>query len=901
MERANSFWQINGKYNDVKEFHFSSQTMSFTAFFKDEQIIFVIDDTCDVVSPNELLIIKPLDDEKNPKKPEVKWDSILKNKFGINPMEIRPKENTKYKKLDISYAPLDLYASFIALPNEELLKFMEQNREILSLENAYEREAENLLIYNKSTTTLEKAQITLEKLKKRILTISKKMKNQEEKDQANPESVDEEAKAELMQKLYLATEKLKRTERRIKRANKRSEIAYNELSAKRQQIAEIKRRIDAENQNMKTQTEILEENEPKYMPIPTQKQISINDEIPSEIVAETNEKLTIENNNATNRLEEKKEQTFLTKESVIMTKETETKKVQETQEFKPPYVDDTAMEQPSTDIRFAKKTNILLDDKYKKIWMYSISILVSLIVVFGIFYFISGDSTSPVNEDVYNTNYIEQNYFAEEPTEQEQTPVVEESVAPAEVIEVKETPSPIVKEPVKKKEVVVSAPVAKPVKKVTPAKKAPAPIVKKEEVKSAPVKQEIVTPVIEEEVIVKPEAYIDEEEYLDEEGDIATDDEVVDEEDSDGEDDIEEDIIDEDDIKEDMSSLEEARLQFVENVIENDAYITLIDEITKNYFSNNTNLVSLLEQLNDMNGYWNEFRNVSYDEYYESDYTLKPGINYENYTDDEYLLRLYTNKYFEMYEYLVNEFVMTYEYANGTASNLYPAMEKEMQILGKPNAKLQILIALYNAIQKAGGVSAVLEGIAIKDEEELKFAPEIEATLIPLESTTTVIVNEDVMYNDGSSVTTSYTVEEYEDDLLVDSDNELLDDEEYVDSEENDDDELADLEEDEDEVADLEEDVDEQPMGGEELGNIVLNSLDNAMDTLHTFRSIAENMQQTTVVSDDEDLDADDEEEYVDSEEEDEDEEELADSDEDEDYEEEEEYSEVEDDYYEES
>ena len=178
MERANSFWQINGKYNDVKEFHFSSSVMSFIAYFKDDKIIFVIDDTCDVVSPNELLLIAPLDGEQNPKKPEVKWDSILKNHFGINPMEIRPKENTKYKKLDISYTSLDLYASFATMQSEELLSLIEQNREILSLENAYEREAENLLVYNKSTTTLEKAQITLEKLKKRILNISKKMRNQ---------------------------------------------------------------------------------------------------------------------------------------------------------------------------------------------------------------------------------------------------------------------------------------------------------------------------------------------------------------------------------------------------------------------------------------------------------------------------------------------------------------------------------------------------------------------------------------------------------------------------------------------------------------------------------------------------------------------------------------------------
>ena len=179
MEKANSFWQINGKYEDVREFHFSSPQMSFVAFFKNDRIIFVIDDTCDVISPNELLIINAKEGE-NPKNPQTKWDAILKDDFGINPMEIRPKENTKYKKLDISYAPLDLYDSFVAFQTEETLQLIEQNRQILSLENAYERESENLLVYNKSTATLEKAQITLEKLKKKILNISKKMKKQEE-------------------------------------------------------------------------------------------------------------------------------------------------------------------------------------------------------------------------------------------------------------------------------------------------------------------------------------------------------------------------------------------------------------------------------------------------------------------------------------------------------------------------------------------------------------------------------------------------------------------------------------------------------------------------------------------------------------------------------------------------
>ena len=709
-----------------------------------------------------------------------------------------------------------------------------------------------------------------------------------------------------MQKLYLATEKLKRTERRIKRANKRSEIAYNELAAKRQQINEIKRRIDAQNQEMSDMSKQIEADSPKYMPLVQTSDVdnSVSEEavyVPPQTeedipapVTHVNEKLTFENNNATNLVEEKKEQSFLTKESAIMAKDTENKKVQETQEFKPPYVDDTAMDsQPesTSDIRFARKTNILLDDKYKKVWMYSVSILVSLIVVFGIFYFISGDS-SP-NENTYTTNYIEQqNYFAEEsqPQYEEPTPVVEEEVIAEEP---EELPPPVEEKPiVEEKKVVPPAPVAKSVKKIEPAKKKapvkPAPV--KKETKPAPVKSVPVakhvqpTPVVEEEVIVEED--FDNEEYY--EDDTSDDEDVVVEEDDEDEDEEEDESNDEDEDEnenenEELSSLDEARDAFVENVIDNDAYITLIDKISANYFENNTDIVSLLEQLNDMNGYWNTFRNLSYDEYYSSDYSLKADIDYEAYTEDEYLLRLYTNKYFEMYEHLVNEFVMTYEYANGTASNLYPAMEKELQILGKPNAKLQLLIELYNAIQRAGGVNAVLEGIAIKDENERLYAPEIEAVFIPLESTTTVIVNDEIIYNDGSEAISSYSMEEEDDDLLVENGNELSDDEEYADASSD--------EDDEDEVADSDDEVETYKIA--------------SVGTIQTDLSIAENIENQIAMDDE---DTDDEEEYADSddEEDDENEDELADSDEDdeEDDEEEEidvEYTELEEEYYEES
>lgn len=806
MEKANSFWQINGKYQDVREFHFSSQDMSFVAFFKNDDLIFVIDDTCDIISPNELLIIEPLKDEENPKKPNVKWDSILKNNFGINPMEIRPKENTKYKKLDISYKSLDLYRSFVSFQTEETLGLIEQNREILSLENAYDRESENLLVYNKSTSTLEKAQITLDKLKKRILNISKKMKKQEELVAENPSENDENLKAELIQKLYIATEKLKRTERRIKRATKRSEVAYKELSLKRQQINEIKRRIDEKNHQIQDVKDKLFEEGPRYMPLENTKSVSSENEITVPDVLKETEELTFQNNNAMSRNEEIKEQTFLNNGESTMAKDTENKKVQETQEFKPPYVDDTT-EPETSEIRFAKKSNILLDDKYKKIWLYSLSILLSLIIVFGIFYFISSDDV-PVNEDIYNTNYIEQTY--KEPAPVEPAPVekikVEEEVAvPA--------PMPTPVEPVvEPKKEVAPAPVVKPVKKVAPAPvKKVAPVAKK--VAPAP-KKEVVKPVVapapvvetKQEVIEEskyvgpvPEEY-DDEEYFEEETIVSEDDnsveedvvEVVEED---------EDIETEDAEEEESSALEDAREEFTSKVIDNDKYLTVIAKIKSNYFTDSTNeILPLLETLEDMNTYWNEFRNLTYQEYYETDNTLKADIDYEEYANDEYMLRLYSNAYFDMYEYLVNEFVMTYEFANGTASDLYPVMEREMQTLGKPNTKLEILVELYKAIQRQGGSDAVINAINIRNEEEAILAPEIEATLIPLSATTEITVSSDIMSGNeviGEDEESTIITEDFDNDLLVQNES-AQNDEEFVSVSEDD---LSDILEEDDEVA----------------------------------------------------------------------------------------------------
>ncbi len=867
MEGSNTFWLVNSVYNDVQEFHFSSKECSFVVYFRDKEPIFVLDNTCDIISPNNLLIIEALPEDRGEKNPKTKWDSILKTKFGIDPIKIRPKENTKYKKLDISYSDLSLYKAFSENQSDELFDSIMKNKELLSLDNAYERESENLLNYNKSTQTIEKATVTLENLKKKILHLTKRLKHQEELADSNPEKVDEALKAELIQKMYDNTEKLKRTERRIKRAKKRSTNAFDDLSLIRSQIQEIKNRLNLRDEKNSENRILSKFNYPDSV----SEQLNYIEKIPQNQDVENRkiESLTIENINANNDSGEKIGTTLPVKEN-IMVKETENKNSKVTTEFKPPFVDDTVQDtSKDSGVKFAHKTDVL-DDKYKKVWMYVASVMVSLIIVFGLFFLLSGEG-----EETYvdNSNYVEQNYqepTAEPASEQpvEEVAYVEETVSepapseetPAEPI-VEEapvsepTPTPV-EEPAK---VVTPAPVSapkavsKPVSKVKPAPKKAAPTPKKVENK----------PVVEEEVVEDDEdlTNIPEEDDEDTESDTVI--ESVEFEDNEEANEAAETAKN--------TALEIAKKEYVENVIAGDQYLTLIAYLRNNFFTLEDD--SKIAELEKMNHYWNDFRNASYDAYYENDYTLKENINYEEYANDEYLLRLFTNSYYDFYEYVINEFVMKYEYANNTATALYAAIENELDVLGRPLAKLEILARVYNAIQAQGGAAAVLSAIAEKDEAETAAADsmEIEASLIPLTATTEIVYQEniysdddtDVVNQDSTEVVTDFTKEYAESDEIITP---VVEESTLVDEENEDVAEVATVTESENVAEDVEESAPSEIATTDTSSEDEENEEDSVVETVASdviTEDVDTEDESVNEVAADEDIDSDEESEDV--------------------------------------
>jgi hypothetical protein len=683
-KKISGFWQESPGISDGREFHFESTALSFIAFYNGERIAAVLDTTADEAAPNHLLIVAPRAGE-NPVNPDTKWDTILKEDFGIDPNLLRPKENTKYQKLDISYGDLSLFDAFSVEPNEEMLEILVENRLNLALENAYRREEQYLLAHNRASLTITRAESGIELLNMRVSNLSRK---------ALRES-DDATKAEATAKLYLATEKLKRAQRRLKRAIKRAGATEADLAARRAQISRIKSLLSAQSREMKREEKV--QNLTKK---------------PVESVALQNadkNSLTIGNFGATNHVGDEK---TLQKGSTIMAKDTKREA-----EFKPPYVDDTVSEQ-SSDIRFARKA-APADDRTKKIWMYAASVLVSIVLVFGVFYLLSGEEHGRESD-----KFATRESYESKPIETPYAPPRAVSVVEPAPVAVEKT-APIATKPAAAKSVSVkkAAPV---VAKKTVARPAPKPM-------PAPVAEsdddEDETP------LIAPE---DEEEIAEAESTESAD--------------------DEDDYSSiaapetSAASLDDVRDRYVASVISGSKYSAALDGMKKTLESDNAD--TNLDQAREMNKLWNEFRNATYDAYYDGDGVLKSGINYEKYTEDEQLLRVYSDAHFEAFERVVNDYAATYEYANGLGLDLYEKLEEEVQDRGHPSAKLDLVMSMYNTIRMEGGRSAVLDSVQRKAEER-KSTPlsegNLEGELLLVEESVTI-------YQQGQGETTITSV-----------------------------------------------------------------------------------------------------------------------------------------------
>ena len=710
MDRFETQTRANERDKRISEFHFSSRRLSFVAFYsKDGRLACVLDITRDDLCPDYMLMISPQADADGT---PLKWDAILKDRFDIDPNAIRPKNNTKYEKLSISYASLEFFETFISSPIEEVFLDLIERRIIAALDSAYAREAESTLTYNIASATRVKAAAAVEALQKSVVRLTKRLQKEESGANPDPEIIEKTTAS-----LYAAAEKLKRAERRGKRAVRRLDSGLEDLNVRRRQIALLRAALDAGDGN----SAAIADKRAAAGAIPgkstsgtfssassegaeisglntsatTENQVfsNISTVQPTQQAQDRKNVLTEGVNSATTKYREKE------KENIIMARDEN----RTNSEFKPPVADNAQNRNAS--IRFAKSNTVEFGSNRPKIGMYAAAVAVSLILILGIFYLLSGDKAPRPMEHVDNFEYVEPAYEYEH---------VEEMVAPEPVEAYVDSlpPPPPVAPPPPAPRVVKHSPAKKPAARTVPAQ---APVETVRPVESAPV-YTVPAP--------EPDTYEEVAESFDELNEVIADDL------SGNENETELSYADEDSASETVGEefeafdLDSIRTAYIENVLDDDRYTKQFNTLIYVGFSDVGAAEPVVTELRDLNRHWNAFRNAAYVEYYTADGDVKDGIDFEQFAADEDLLRLYSYEYFKLYEFMVNEFSMTYEFAN--SPDLYDVLEDELQDFGRPNAKLALIETMFRAMYAAGGPEKVVFSV---DEH---YDMQRSGTIIPL-------------------------------------------------------------------------------------------------------------------------------------------------------------------------
>jgi len=214
----------------------TNHLFSFTAFLKKNNLLFVIDNTKNEITPNTRLV---LEEEQNQK-----WDEILKERFKINPESIRPKDGHLYQPLDIEYENLHLYKNYLENLNDDFLaKKIVLNREKQALKHCISR-------LDKETETLHKSQATVMSSRKSVNDFSEKLKRSqarqkalEKKKKENPKSVKPEQENKVFNQIEKNNEDVKSRKKRLRRAEKRVEKSKEKIVTIKKLLHLIKEKL----------------------------------------------------------------------------------------------------------------------------------------------------------------------------------------------------------------------------------------------------------------------------------------------------------------------------------------------------------------------------------------------------------------------------------------------------------------------------------------------------------------------------------------------------------------------------------------------------------------------------------------------------------------------------------
>ena len=231
----------------LKSIDFKIEDNLLSAFYKEDELIFVLDKTINETKPNVLLIIEQIDGRK--------WDDILANDYNVTLELIRPKIRNKYRKLDIDYDGLNIYKNLIEdykngndLTNSlnELSNFRNSSIKMA----ASQRLVSSQNKIRKSSITVDKTDKTLSKLQEDFKKLRLKLQKQRKKN-IDPEKIKrtEDRIQNLILKMRRSKKRLKRAEKRLETAKKDSDISEEIL--KQKYIMKTTKAIDVMSEDVK--------------------------------------------------------------------------------------------------------------------------------------------------------------------------------------------------------------------------------------------------------------------------------------------------------------------------------------------------------------------------------------------------------------------------------------------------------------------------------------------------------------------------------------------------------------------------------------------------------------------------------------------------------------------------
>lgn len=230
-------WTMDEK-TSLDKFIYKSKDVNFEAFYLPNnkvQPIFVLDHKISEEVIDPILIINPDETDK-----ERKWDRLLSEKYNVNPMNVRPKQNNKYLKLDVIYKGLNLYRDYVEMPDQRIANKIDHSKLTELLKVCKDRLDFLHLDLKRATSTKGTSNKTLKSLEEHLERVKVKLKKIEENPKIEGFTVKEERERS---KIFEIEDKIKSAKRRIKRAEKREADNQEKIDKIKDQINKIEHKV----------------------------------------------------------------------------------------------------------------------------------------------------------------------------------------------------------------------------------------------------------------------------------------------------------------------------------------------------------------------------------------------------------------------------------------------------------------------------------------------------------------------------------------------------------------------------------------------------------------------------------------------------------------------------------